>query len=491
MRKSVVFTVIAIAAVALFLSQRYSDSPQYTTTPEAYDSYLKGDQALNAFQFRRAEHLLQEALELDPGFAMAQAALTEVYGGMGSKETYKESHARADSLAKLLVNENERMLVQLRLCRFDKERTACRDSLLLILKERLPEDPIVMVTTALRAMDEGEPEAAESAWHALLEVDPNYSRAYNWLGYLKAGQGKYDEAISHLQKYAFLSPDIANPHDSLGEILSYIGRYEDAEREFRTALEIQPDFFHSLLHLARVYLEQGKIHKGVDILERTRDQIAGTKFEYQVDQLLVSTYFSNKLNEECGKACQRMFTAYPKSFDGAFFRTLYLAGAGEYDQSKAVFDSLMTEASEWPYFNATDRGKMHLARIQHTFTAIYSQLLGELDIAAVEWEKSLLNSVDMPPHELFTEETAFAEVLLELERYEEAYTRANQVLAINPRLIHPLLVHVASAASLGHFKEAHASMAKLDDILAQADPDLPAAAKADSLRAVLVRLPSS
>jgi tetratricopeptide (TPR) repeat protein len=294
-----------------------------------------------------------------------------------------------------------------------------------------------------------------------------------------------------LRKYAFLSPDLANPHDSMGEILSYIGNYEDAEREFIQALEIQPDFFHSLLHLARVYLEQGKIAKGVDLLEQTRSQIAGTKFEYEVDNLLVSTYYSNKLLKECDNACVRFFTNHPESFDGGFFRAIHLTGTGQYDEAQAVFDSLMTVAAEWKYFKETERGKMHYQRIQHTFNAVYADLLGEIDTAAEEWRLCLVNSDGMPPHEKFTERTAYGEVLLKLERYSEAFDQAQQILAINPRLIHPLLVYIGAATALGRFDEARTAMANLDKILENADPDLPAKEKANALRAILAKHPSS
>lgn len=48
------------------------------------------------------------------------------------------------------------------------------------------------------------------------------------LGYLELSRGNYELAIEHMQKYAFLAPDLANPHDSLGEVYLAIGRYEDA-----------------------------------------------------------------------------------------------------------------------------------------------------------------------------------------------------------------------------------------------------------------------
>jgi len=493
LRNLVIVLVLAIfVAGGVFYSVNRGRGMEYSTTSaEAYDLFLKGDQAYNSFQWQRAEHLLQKALELDPSFAMAQAALTDVYAAWSNSEAFKESMTTADSLATLLPDETERMVVQLRLSRYNKQGHARQDSLLARLELSVPNHPIVLVTKALRAMEDQDIDLAKATWDQLLKIDPNYARAYNWLGYLEANQGNYDQAISHLRKYAFLSPDLANPHDSMGEILSYIGRYEEAEREFIQALEVQPDFFHSLLHLARVYLEQGKIEKGVDLLEQTRSQIAGTKYEYEVDALLVATYYSNKLEKECDMACVRFFSNHPESFDGGFFRAIHLTGHGKYDEAQAVFDSLMTVAAEWKYFKETERGTMHYQRIKHTFNAVNAELLGELDTAAEEWRLCLANTVGIPPHEKLTWKTSYSEVLLKLERNEEAFAQAEQILAINPRLIHPLLVYISAGTALGRFDEARVAMANLDKILEQADPDLPAKEQAAALRAVLAKHPSS
>jgi hypothetical protein len=153
-------------AVSWFLADRFSNPREFTTTSgEAYELYLKGDHALNAFQWLRAEHFLQEALQIDPSFAMAQAALAEVYSGYSTKETVKEALTRADSLTLLLEDDTERMLVELRLSRLQKEYRVDLDSLMVALEERAPKHPIVMVTKARRAGEEGEPEKAEALWH--------------------------------------------------------------------------------------------------------------------------------------------------------------------------------------------------------------------------------------------------------------------------------------------------------------------------------------
>ena len=110
------------------------------------------------------------------------------------------------------------------------------------------------------------------AWLHILEVDPNYASSYNNLGYLELYRGNYDKAIEYKQKYAFLAPDVANPHDSLGEVLMVLGRYEEAEAEFRSAVKMQPDFYHSLINLGKAYIARGQLKMGLKIFQKVHTQ---------------------------------------------------------------------------------------------------------------------------------------------------------------------------------------------------------------------------
>ncbi len=257
---AVIAAVVAGTTALVVLGQ---DRPELTTTSrQAYTLYLQGEERLNAFQFAAAESLLQEAVRLDGGFAMAHAALGEAFSSNGNSQAARRQIVLADSLARLLPREDERLLVQLRLPGNAGKAHAVRDSLLSLAQKRLPEHPLVLKAKALRFRDLGDAEGEEAAWRAVLRADPNYARAYNWLGYLAAGQGRYLEALSYLRRYAFLAPDIANPHDSLGEIYTYMGELDAAEQEYRQALQLQPEFYPSLLGLARVYLAQGRSAPG-------------------------------------------------------------------------------------------------------------------------------------------------------------------------------------------------------------------------------------
>ncbi len=492
MRKTVFLPLIFLLLVGGALVHFLDPAPAYTTSsPEAFALYEQGEQALNSLQYRKAEHLLQEALAIDPGFAMAQAALAELYRINSTPESHREAVARAESLAALLTDQEERLLVLLRASRGTDVATCDADSILKLLEKRRPKHPLVRETKAAREQYWGDPAVAKEIWLELLREDPNYSRAYNWLGYLAASQGEYEQALGHLQKYAFLSPEIANPHDSLGEILIYLGRYDEAERELHQALQMQPDFFASLLKLAQIYLEQGKLAKGIDLLEQTRSQIAGTHLEEFVDRLLISTYYDHHLIDRCLEVCSRFATRHPASKISPFYRALLLAGRGRFDEARAINDSALAVFQTQADKKGIKKADLTMTRIRHSFEAIFAEMLQQYDIAANEWETTLAASEDLPPHHLFGWRTRLGENLLKVGRFEEARIQAKKVLDTNPNLIRPLLIATEAACAMGMFTQAQESLDRLESILASADPDLPDVARADSLRALLDQQPSS
>jgi len=487
--------VAAVAAATTALVVLGQDKPELTTSSrQAYALYLQGEERLNAFQFAAAESLLQGAVKLDGGFAMAHAALGEACASSGVGKEAKRQYALADSLARLLPREDERLLVQLRLPGVSgKSQTAptARDSLITLAQKRLPGHPLVLRARALRFRDLGDTEEEEAAWREVLRADPNYSRAYNWLGYLAAGQGRYIEALSYLRRYAFLAPDIANPHDSLGEIYTYMGELDAAEQEFRLALELQQDFYPSLLGLARVYLAQGRLRRALEILDQTRVQFAGTGVADAIDAFTVGQLFDQGYPHLALPSLARLSAAQPKSEEAAWLRSLVMAHEGRLTEARALGDSLLGVWRASPRYAKLEQTRRRVECRDQALRAVLSGAHGEPTQEVAAWGKALIEAHTFPPHERWSLQWRYAESLARLAQPEAALEQAREILAVNPRLIGPLLLQARCALELGRAEEARAAFTSLDAALARADADLPAVATADSLRRQLAARPAS
>jgi len=209
-----ILTAVALAALSiLWASWNRPPEGLTTTSRKAADLFRSGNADARAFRWQAAEQTLTDAVRTDPGFAMARAALADVQRRLGRAEAADAEAGRADSLARLLPPGPERWTVQLRLTLADKRFAAGRDSLLSLLANAQPHSPFVARMRALAAGGRRDPAAEEAAWREVLRLEPNDADAWNQLGYLAARGGRYEEARSHLRRYAFLAPDLANPHD--------------------------------------------------------------------------------------------------------------------------------------------------------------------------------------------------------------------------------------------------------------------------------------
>ena len=76
----------------------------------------------------------------------------------------------------------------------------------------------------------------------VLQLDPSDPLMYNTLAYLQLSDGLGDEAVSSARKYRSLLPDVWNTMDSLWEILTALGRHEEAIVVLDESLQAHPDW---------------------------------------------------------------------------------------------------------------------------------------------------------------------------------------------------------------------------------------------------------
>ena len=69
------------------------------------------------------------------------------------------------------------------------------------------------------------------------ELAPNYSPAYNMLGYAYRQAGDYANAEQAFKKYIELIPNDPNPYDSYAELLLKMGKFDESIEQYRKALD--------------------------------------------------------------------------------------------------------------------------------------------------------------------------------------------------------------------------------------------------------------
>jgi len=209
--------IVSALKVTLTGADQAPVSTQATTNVDAYNNYLLGRHLWNQ---RSPDSLLasakplREAIEADPDYAKAWAALADAYvliPEYGSGTITEYIPMAHDAIEKALaINPNS--------------------------------SPALTTSAYIKFMYDYDLKGAHEDFEKAISIDPGYATAHQWLGELLAAEGRLDAALDELalaSRADPLAPII--PHDS-GWVLMYSNRKEEAFGYYREALKLDPNF---------------------------------------------------------------------------------------------------------------------------------------------------------------------------------------------------------------------------------------------------------
>ncbi len=203
-----------------------------TKNAEAYATYLKGryfwNQRTDA-DLRRAIDYFEQALEIDPLYALAYAGLADTYAlGAGSKLSPSAYMPRA---------------------KFCVEKA-------LELDEQIAEAHTARAFIAeYYDWDFG---LAEREYQRAIELNPNYATAHHWYGEFLSFMGKHDEAIRQIHYAQQLDPLSMMINIDVGVIFHVARRYDQAIEQFQKIAAFDPESYEAYKWLMLVYFENGQ-----------------------------------------------------------------------------------------------------------------------------------------------------------------------------------------------------------------------------------------
>jgi adenylate cyclase len=220
------------------------------------DAFLKMRQAsaysttFNKEKTALARKLVEEALDLDPNYPGAYAALSgitvlEVF--LGVSKSPKESLDRAEELAKkaLVLDESlaqahfQLSLVYLFKKQFDKALEEAEHAVTLA-----PASAMACFQLGTALLHSERFEEAILQFKKSLRLDPArpYSQCLNNLGSAYRFLGRYDDAIATLKRMLHIYPDHLPGHLNAAATYTLAGREEEARAEVAEVMRIDPQF---------------------------------------------------------------------------------------------------------------------------------------------------------------------------------------------------------------------------------------------------------
>jgi TolB-like protein/tetratricopeptide (TPR) repeat protein len=239
-------------ALALRLSgeEKSRLAKRYTENVEAYQLYLTGRYhwtKLTPPDIRKGIGFLQQAIERDPGYALAYAGLAVANRALAMN---------ADVPAKDCLPQAKAAAIKA-----------------IELDDSLAEAHSAL-SFALIWYDWDWVGAEKEAQRALT-LDPNSAMAHFAYAHILSDQGRHQEAIAEIARARELDPVLFLVRALEGMILHHAGRNDEALARLQKALELDPNFWVTHLMLGRVYIQQRRYPEAIAELSKARELSRG------------------------------------------------------------------------------------------------------------------------------------------------------------------------------------------------------------------------
>ncbi len=218
-----------------------------TSVPAAHDHYLRGRHQWNRFNTEGNVLAIAElgrAIELDPAYAQAHAALADAY----NLHAFDGDGSPADWFA--------------------QARRSAEHAL--ALDPDLAEAHNALAFAVLYG--DYDPATADPIFRRARELAPNYAMSYHWHAGALAALGRHDEAIEAVRQALELDPLSLSVKSDLGWYYLFAGRWDDAAGECRATLEMSPGYSWAAACLIEAHIQTGNYQEAV---RHALDQLRG------------------------------------------------------------------------------------------------------------------------------------------------------------------------------------------------------------------------
>ena len=218
-------------------TQRRLSNPR-TVEPAVYEAYLKGRYYWNMRTeegFRTAIKYFTEASERDPNCALGYAGLANTYVLLGEYSLLPAKEA------------------------FTKGREAAAKALEL-------DDTLAEAHNALAAVNvdyDWDWSGGEREFQRAIELNPGYATAHQWYAELLSELGRHDQALAEIKQAQQLDPFSLIINAVAADVLRTAGQDDLSIEQLRKTLEVNPNFAHAHFHLGMALLRKRTLAEAI------------------------------------------------------------------------------------------------------------------------------------------------------------------------------------------------------------------------------------
>jgi TolB-like protein/Flp pilus assembly protein TadD len=282
-------------------------APPKTRDVAAYDRYLKGRYLWNRRRLHESVAELEAATALDAGFHEAQTALSEAwamlgfYGGVPTWEAWARGRESAERAAELA-----------------------------------PDDAAVALCLGVCEYYYGWSTAhAERYFQLAIERNPANAEPYFWLGLCAGHTGRFDEGLAYAHEAVRLEPHSPNSRAAIGWPLFMARRYEEAAAELAAAVALGESPF-ALWSYGNVLSVLGR-HDDAIAAHRTAVELTGGRYSHYI-ALLASALALGGKSEEARTLLADLDARSAKEYVPPYDRAVALAALGDEDAALGALE---------------------------------------------------------------------------------------------------------------------------------------------------------
>ena len=305
-RSQVAQTVAQALQVTLATGERQRIEQKPTEDMEAYQLYLKGRHAVATYaDWGTAMRYLQQAIARDPSYALAYNGLAYYYW----------------AFTEWLMSGTEA---------FSRAREAAEKALQ--LDPSLAEAHVWL--GSVRWWYDWDYAAARRELQTALTMQPELATAHEMNGWYLVATGQIDEGLAESRRAVELDPLSPEINTVLSFNLYFARRYEEAIRQLRTTVTIDPDYWYAHLWLGRAYARTGRFSEAVAELH-TAQRLEGAG-NAEIESALGRVHADGGNRAEATKVLTHLRERARDEFvSAAFIATIHI-GLGEMDEALAA-----------------------------------------------------------------------------------------------------------------------------------------------------------
>jgi len=297
----------------------------HTENVEAYQLYVKGRffwETRTEQGLRKAIDYAQQAIDIDENDAMAHVGLADSYAFLGYYLYLAPQVA------------------------YPKAREAA-------LKAQRLDPKLAEAYASLAEVNffyEWDWVSAEQNYKQVIEMKPNYASARHWYAWFLMAMGRFDEALHNIRKAQAIDPGSLILNVVMGVPFYFEGYYEQAIAQFRTTLEMDPQFTLARYYLGSALAQVGSFDEAADELEK----VLPLEYRQQTSALLGYVYAASGQPAKARKVLKDLQIASTKSYVSPYLQAIVHTGLGETDLAISQLERGFQERAAWMVFLNTD-----------------------------------------------------------------------------------------------------------------------------------------